>query len=127
MIGLRRSLLMCLGMGLLLTTGCKEERPDHTRPANPPRAAGLTKPAAGQQSADLIQRMRALRGFMREERLGWREVPDDIKQDLAERALPMIDTAQKQMAGLAEALGKSLGPEQRERLRRAGGHVRKAL
>lgn len=95
----------------------REEQKERVRQLTNEFAGAFFKQHA-QDTFDLFQRMRALRGFMREERLGWREVPQDIKQDLAERALPMIDAVQKQMAGFAEALDKSLDPEQRGRLRR---------
>ena len=95
----------------------REEQKERVRQLTDEFAGAFFKQHA-QDTFDLFQRMQALRGFMREEQLGWREVPHDIKQDLAERALPMIDAAQKQMAGFAEAFGKSLDPEQRGQLRR---------
>ncbi len=70
----------------------------------------------GRETFELFQRMRALREFMREQRLGWNEVPQDIKQELAERALPMIDAVGKRMTRFSEALGESLDPQQREKL-----------
>lgn len=81
-------------------------------------SAGAFLREHGQTVFDLFQRMRALRGFMREERMRWDEIPQEIKQDLAERALPMIDAVQKQLGGFSEDFGKLLDPSQQERLER---------
>ena len=72
----------------------------------------------GQRVFDLAQRGKALREFVKEDHLGWDEVPPDIKQDLAERALPLIDAAEKRMAVFAKSFGESLDPEQQRQFER---------
>ncbi|HUS47308.1 MAG TPA: hypothetical protein VM098_04275 [Phycisphaerae bacterium] len=72
----------------------------------------------GQRVFDLVQRGNALREFVKEDQLGWDEVPPDIKQDLAERALPLIDAAEKRMTVFAKSFGESLDPEQQQQFER---------
>jgi len=66
----------------------------------------------------LDQRLRALGRLLREENISWQEVPGDVKRDLAEVAMPMIDAAQKELEGLAEGFAKVLAPHQMDQLER---------
>ena len=69
----------------------------------------------GHEVFDLFQRARALRDLMRAERMGWEEVPPDIKRELAERALPVLDAFEKRVTAFSKDFGRSLDSEQQKR------------
>jgi hypothetical protein len=70
----------------------------------------------GPRALDLVERMQAVARFMREGQVSWQEVPEDIKQDLGERALPLLDALQRDLRRFSDGLAKSLDPEQQELL-----------
>lgn len=70
----------------------------------------------GREAFDLFQRGRAVGQYMRQEKVGWQELPADIREDLVAGVLPLLDVFVKQATGLADALAQVLDDKQREQL-----------
>ena len=70
----------------------------------------------GPKVFDLYQRGKALGEMMRRERMAWPEIPVEIRQDLARRALPLMDAMEKHVLAAGGAVSETLSDEQRERL-----------
>ncbi len=75
---------------------------------------------------DVYQRGRAVGEFLREEGMTLEELPLEVKQDLADRAVVLLEATQKAMLQFTDRLAGSLNADQRailagERLKMMGG------
>ncbi len=70
----------------------------------------------GREAFALMARGRALGELLRQERVGWEELPEEVKRDLAERALPLLGWMERESAAIADSLADELDQQQRRRL-----------
>jgi hypothetical protein len=70
----------------------------------------------GRQVFDLQQRLQATARMARENGVRPEDLPEDIRQDLARRALDMVDATQKQLDSFSDELEQTLTYAQKEKL-----------
>jgi len=70
----------------------------------------------GPKLFDLFQRGKALGEFMKEERIGWEELPQDLKSQLLDQAIPMMEDVQKRLRRFSDDFAVTLDEQQLEKL-----------
>ena len=70
----------------------------------------------GPKLFDLFKRGKALGEFMKEERIGWEELPRDLKQQLLDQAIPLMEDVQKRLRRFSDDFAATLDEKQLEKL-----------
>lgn len=70
----------------------------------------------GQGAHEVYQRVQAVGEAMKEARGDWRQLPVEIRQDLAGRVLPMMDSVRQSFNNFGENVADQLDEEQKARL-----------